>query len=97
MKAGKVFGPNNVLEQRFLYNDSSFRRLATYIQAGREMKYIGSSPDHVILEVGGLTLYAKQNEVDLVPTELVTGSDYYEVGRMACCIITLTLILVNLR
>ena len=44
------------------------------------MKYIGSSPEHVILELGGLTFYAKQNEVDLVPTELVTGSDYYKVG-----------------
>ena len=53
----------------------------TYIQKGREMNYIGSSPEHVILEMGGLTFYAKHNEVDLVPAELVTASDYYQVGQ----------------
>ena len=56
------------------------------------MKYIGSSPEHVILEMGGLTFYAKHNEVDLVPAELVTASDYYKVGQTVYCIITHTII-----
>lgn len=81
IKAGKAFGSNNSTNTTSLYKDSSFKNLVTSIQAGREINYIGSSPEHVILELGGLTYYAKQNEVDLVPTELVTGSDYYEVGR----------------
>lgn len=81
MKAGKAFGSNNSTNTTSLYKDSSFKTLATSIQAGREISYVGSSADRVIVEVGGLTYYAKQNEVDLVPTELVTGSDYYEVGR----------------
>jgi beta-N-acetylglucosaminidase len=81
MKAGKAFGSNNSTNTTSLYKDTSFRTLATSIQAGREISYVGSSADRVIVEVGGLTFFAKQNEVDLVPTELVTGSDYYEVGR----------------
>ncbi|MCG7336512.1 S-layer homology domain-containing protein [Sporosarcina sp. ACRSM] len=81
MKAGKAFASNNATNTTSLYKDSSFKTLATSIQAGREISYVGSSADRVIVELGGLTFYAKQNEVDLVPTELVTGSDYYEVGR----------------
>ena len=80
IKDGKAFGSKNLNNTTTLYKDSTFKKQVTYIQAGREMKYIGSSPEHVLLELGGFTLYAKQNEVNLVPTELVTGSDYYEVG-----------------
>ncbi|KAA0966884.1 benzene 1,2-dioxygenase [Sporosarcina sp. ANT_H38] len=80
MKAGKAFASKEN-KTAILYKDSSFLTVATSIQEGREMKYIGSSPNHVILELGGLTFYAKQIEVDLVPTELVTKSDYYEVKQ----------------
>ena len=52
------------------------------------MKYIGSSPERVLLELGGLTYYAKQNEVDLVPTELVTGSDLLQ-SRFGRCVVSL--------
>ena len=43
------------------------------------MKYIGSGGDYVIVEFAGSTYYAKHSEVDLVPSELVTGYDYYMV------------------
>ncbi|BAQ10094.1 N-acetylmuramoyl-L-alanine amidase [Bacillus sp. OxB-1] len=79
MKSGRAFGSENPKQLTSLYDNSNFRNEVTYIQKGREMKYIGSSADHVIVEVAGSTFYAKQNEVDLVPTELVTGYDYYEV------------------
>ena len=81
IKSGKAFGSSNSNKTTTLYKDSSFRNIVTYIQQGREIKYIGSSPEHVILEIGGLTFYAKHNEVDLVPAELVTASDYYKVGQ----------------
>ncbi len=81
IKAGKAFGSKNPNKTTTLYKDSSFRNLVTYIQEGREINYIGSSPEHVILELGGLTFYAKHTEVDLVPAELVTASDYYKVGQ----------------
>lgn len=79
MKSGRAFGSENPKQVTSLYDSSTMRNEVTYIQKGREMKYIGSSADHVIVEVAGSTFYAKQNEVDLVPTELVTGYDYYEV------------------
>lgn len=81
MKAGKAFGSDTKGNTTVLYKDSTFKSIATSIEEGREFKYVGSSADHVIVEVGGLTYYAKQNEVDLVPTDLVTGSDYYEVRQ----------------
>lgn len=80
MKSGRAFGAQNPKQYTSLYSDSSLRNEVTYVQKGREMKYIGSSADHVILEIAGKTFYAKHNEVDLVPTELVTGYDYYEVA-----------------
>lgn len=80
MKSGRAFGSENPKQYTSLYSDSTLRTEVTYIQKGYEMKYIGSSAEHVILELGGLTFYAKLGEVDLVPTELVTGYSFYEVG-----------------
>lgn len=81
MKAGRAFGAENPKQFTTLYRDSALRTEVTYVQKGREMKYIGSGPDHVILEIAGSTLYAKPSEVDLIPTELVTGYDFYEIGQ----------------
>jgi len=81
IKAGKAFASKNANKTTTLYKDSAFRTVVTSIQEGREIKYIGSSPPHVILEIGGLTYYAKHNEVDLVPAELVKISDDYKVGQ----------------
>lgn len=79
MKAGRVFGAQNPKQYTSLYSDKSLRNEVTYITKGREMKYIGSGADYVIVEFAGSTYYAKHSEVDLVPTELVTGYDFYEV------------------
>ncbi|MEK5039807.1 S-layer homology domain-containing protein [Sporosarcina sp. FSL K6-3457] len=81
MKDGRAFGAENPRQVTTLYSDAALRTEVTYIQKGREMKYIGSSPDHVIVEVAGATFYAKTSEVNLIPTELVTGYDFYEVGQ----------------
>ncbi|WP_318241674.1 S-layer homology domain-containing protein [Sporosarcina quadrami] len=79
MKAGRAFGSNNKKQLTSLYSNSSLRDEVTYIQKGREMKYIGSGGDYVIVELAGTTFYAKHSEVDLVPSDLVTGYDYYMV------------------
>ncbi|WP_318618237.1 S-layer homology domain-containing protein [Sporosarcina sp. YIM B06819] len=81
IKEGRAFGSENKRQVTTLYRDSTLRNEVTYVQKGREMKYIGSGPDHVIVEVAGATLYARTSEVDLIPTELVTGYDFYEVGQ----------------
>lgn len=79
IKTGRAFGAQNPKQYTSLYSDSSLRNEVTYITKGREMKYVGSGKDYVITEIGGITYYAKHNEVDLVPSELVTGYDFYEV------------------
>ncbi|NYF23836.1 S-layer homology domain-containing protein [Sporosarcina sp. JAI121] len=79
IKSGRAFGAENPKQYTSLYSNANFSNEVTYVQKGYEMKYIGSSPERVILEVGGLTYYAKPNEVDLVPTELVKGADSYKV------------------
>lgn len=79
MKAGRAFGAQNPKQYTSLYSDKTLRNEVTYITKGREMKYVGSGAEYVIVEFAGSTFYAKHNEVDLVPTELVTGYDYYEV------------------
>ena len=79
MKSGRAFGAENPKQYTSLYSDKSLRNEMTYITKGREMKYIGSGEDYVIVEFAGSTFYTKHNEVDLVPTELVTGYDYYKV------------------
>ncbi|WP_342508676.1 S-layer homology domain-containing protein [Sporosarcina sp. FSL K6-2383] len=81
MKSGRAFGAENPKQVTSLYLDSALRTEVTYIQKGREMKYIGSGPDYVIVELAGATFYARTNEVELVPTELVQGYDFYEVGQ----------------
>lgn len=81
MKDGRAFGSENPRQVTSLYLDSALRNEVTYIQKGREMKYIGSGPDHVIVELAGATFYAKPSEVELVPTKLVTGYDFYEVRQ----------------
>ncbi|WP_432357354.1 S-layer homology domain-containing protein [Sporosarcina sp. UB5] len=79
VKAGRAFGAENSKQYTSLYSDKLLRNEVTYITKGREMKYIGSGADYVIVEFAGSTFYTKHNEVDLVPTELVTGYDYYVV------------------
>ncbi|MFS0688603.1 S-layer homology domain-containing protein [Sporosarcina sp. 179-K 8C2 HS] len=79
MKVGRAFGANNSKNYTSLYSDKALRNEVTYITRGREMKYIGSGPDYVIVEFAGSTFYTRHNEVDLVPSDLVTGYDYYEV------------------
>ena len=79
IKSGKAFSSENPKQYTSLYSNSTFSKEVTYIQKGRELNYIGSSADHVIIELGGITFYAKPAEVDLVPTDLVKGSDSYKV------------------
>ncbi|WOV88281.1 S-layer homology domain-containing protein [Sporosarcina oncorhynchi] len=79
MKAGRAFGSQNPKQLTSLYSNSTLRDEVTYVQKGREMKYIGSGGDYVIVELAGTTYYAKHGEVDLVPADLVTGYDYYMV------------------
>lgn len=77
IKSGRAFGAANPKNYTSIYSDTALRNEVTYIQRGREMKYIGSGPDYAIVMAAGTTGYVRHSEIDLVPDELVTGKDYY--------------------
>ena len=79
MKSGQVFASENPKQYTSLYSDSALKKEVTYVQKGFELDYVGSSENHVIVELGGYKYYAKHAEVDLVPTQLSAGSSYYKV------------------
>jgi beta-N-acetylglucosaminidase len=80
VKSGLAFAANdtlNVVDTASIYTSTSLTTQLTYTTEGREMKYMGSGPDYIIVQIGGSTGYAKHKEVDLIPAELVTGQDHY--------------------
>jgi beta-N-acetylglucosaminidase len=80
VKSGLAFAADetsNVVDTATIYSSSSLTTQLTYTTEGREMKYIGSGPDYVIVQVGGSQGYVKHKEVDLTPSQLVTGRDRY--------------------
>ncbi|ARK25459.1 hypothetical protein SporoP37_12855 [Sporosarcina sp. P37] len=79
MKSGQAFAAENPKQYTSLYSDPALKNEVTYIQKGYELEYIGSSPERVVVEVGGYTYYAKHAEVDLIPTLLSTGASRYKV------------------
>ncbi|MDV6379040.1 S-layer homology domain-containing protein [Sporosarcina sp. GW1-11] len=79
MKSGQVFAAENPKQYTSLYSDTALKKEVTYVQKGHELDYIGSSEERVVVGLGGYTYYAKHAEVDLVPTQLSTGSSYYIV------------------
>lgn len=81
IKSGLAFAADKtstVVDTASIYSSASFTNQLTYTTEGREMKYIGSGPDYVIVQIGGTVGYAKHSEVDLTPALLVTGQDRYE-------------------
>lgn len=78
IKTGRAFGAANPKNYTSIYSDPTLRNEVTYIQRGREMKYIGSGPNYAIVMAAGTKGYVRHSEIDLVPSELVTGKDYYK-------------------
>lgn len=60
-----------------IYYDSQFTKQATYIEHGRELRYIDANAEFVKVQAGGTIGYVKHSEVDFVPSELITNQDYY--------------------
>lgn len=77
IKSGIAFSTTNSKNYASIYSDTSLKTEITYIQKGRELKYIGSGPDYVIVQAGGTVGYAKHSEVDLTPSKAIIGQDYY--------------------
>lgn len=60
-----------------VYYDTAFTNQATYVEHGRELRYIDANADFVKVQIGGTIGYVKQDEVNFVPYELITERDYY--------------------
>ena len=48
------------------------------MQQKDEMKYLGSTLDYLIVQLGGTVGYAKHSEVNVTPTSMITGQDRYK-------------------
>ena len=80
VKSGLAFAANknsSIVDTATIYNSPSLTNQLTYTTEGRELKYNGSGPNYVIVQVGGSVGYAKHSDVDLTPSQLVTGKDRY--------------------
>ena len=81
IKSGLAYGNrvsgSGVKEVTTIYYDSKFTKQATYIEHGREIRYIDANAEFVKVQVGGTIGFAKHSEVDFVPSELITNRDYY--------------------
>ncbi|MFD1861916.1 S-layer homology domain-containing protein [Planococcus chinensis] len=64
-----------------IYLDSAFTKPVTYIEYGREIRYIDANDQYVKVQVGGTIGYAKHSEVDFVPSDLMVDRDYYIVNQ----------------
>ena len=62
-----------------IYSNTVLKRfLQTYETERREMKYLGSTLDYLIVQLGGTVGYAKHSEVNVTPTSMNTGQDRYK-------------------
>jgi len=80
IKSGLAYAANEktgVVDTATIYNSPTLTNQLTYTTEGRELKYNGSGPNYVIVQVGGSIGYVKHSEVDLIPTQLITGQDRY--------------------
>lgn len=80
IRSGVVYGDlvkNGVKQVTTVYYDTKFTQQATYIEHGRELRYISSNADYVKVQAGGTIGYVKQNEVNFVPYEMIANRDYY--------------------
>ncbi|WP_040287512.1 S-layer homology domain-containing protein [Sporosarcina koreensis] len=85
VRSGFAFGDNTskagAVENTIVYFDKDFKKKATYIQQGREMKYLGSNDQYINVQVGATEGYVKHSETDLIPIQLVTDRDHYTVSQ----------------
>gem|GEM_PF-335404 len=72
MNSGLASAADTSKNYTSIYSNKTLTNEITYTTEGREMKYIGSGPDYVIVQVGGTIGYAKHSEVNLTPTQAIT-------------------------
>lgn len=80
IKSGIAYGDRTaggVRQVTTVYYDKDFRNQATYVEHGREIRYIDANADFIKVQIGGTIGYAKHSEVNFIPYELITNRDYF--------------------
>lgn len=84
VKSGVAFADRIINKQGMyanVYLDSAFTKFVTYIEYGREIRYIDANDKFIKVQVGGTIGYVKHSEVDFVPKDLMVDQDYYLVNQ----------------
>lgn len=77
MSSGLVYAADTAENTTSVYANKNLTNQITYVTEGRELKYKGSNGEYAIVQVGDIVGYAKLAAVELVPTSLIKGRDYY--------------------
>lgn len=85
VKQGIAYGNNfKGIEREVttVYLDPEFTKQVTYIEHGREMRYIGSNEKYIKVQVGATIGYVKHSQTEMIPLSLVTKEkrDHYKVS-----------------
>lgn len=85
VKSGVVYSDqiaaNKTGKNANIFLDSAFTKNVTYIEYGREIRYIDANDKFIKVQVGGTIGYVKHSEVDFVPRDLMVDQDYYLVNQ----------------
>jgi len=85
VKQGIAYGnayKNNIQDVTVVYFDTDFKKQATYIEHGREMRYISSNDKYIKVQVGATIGFVKHSQAEMIPLALVNPDrrDYYKVS-----------------
>lgn len=85
VKSGIAYGNNfkgSAKEITIIYLDPDFTKQATYIEHGREMRYISSNDKYIKVQVGATIGYVKHSQTEMIPLALVNPDrrDFYQVS-----------------
>lgn len=64
----------------YIFADEQLKNRTTYIAPDQEMGYLGSTEKYVKANLAGMTVYIPQEEVYLLPSQMVEGRSYYTVA-----------------
>jgi len=82
---GIAFGNNKTatggIANTNVYFDTNFTQQATYMERGREMRYLDSNAEYIRVQVAATIGYVKHSETDLKPKSLLLQRDYYDVSQ----------------
>ena len=76
--SGIAYAADTAQNYAVIYSNTGLTKFQTYATEGREMKYLGSTLDYLIVQLGGTVGYAKHSEVNVTPTSMITGQDRYK-------------------